>query len=72
MKGIEKAIKIFGNQNRMALALGVTRQAVHSWHTKKCKISPAKAIELSRLTKGKVRPFDVRPDIYPDRNWLPL
>jgi len=68
---INKAVKIFGNQNRMASEMGVTRQAVHGWLFGKHRISPEKAIELSKKTHGKLTPNQLRPDIYPDANWLP-
>lgn len=64
-KGLEKAIEIFGNQNRLAIALGVTRNSVNFWMNDKAKISYGNVIKLVELTRWKVKPHDLRPDIYP-------
>jgi len=65
MKGVQKAIKIFGNQNRLAVSMGVSRQAVHGWVNDQSKISPANVLKLCEMSGWKINPHDLRPDIYP-------
>lgn len=49
---IETVTDFFGGRVALAKALGVTPQAVHKW----CKtdIPPARAIQIEKLTEGKI------------------
>jgi len=51
---IEIIIKHFGNQRKMALRLGVSRQAVGEWS--KLKTIPAnRAIQIEKITNGELK-----------------
>lgn len=55
------AVKHYGNQNRLAKALGITRQAVDDWSD----LVPIKqAIKLADLTKRKKNPLRFDPRAY--------
>lgn len=51
-------IHFFGNQNRMARKLNVSRQAVNHWK-KSGVVPPSVAIEIERMTNGKFRAVDL-------------
>lgn len=36
------------------------------------KASPALALDIVRATHGQITPHDLRPDLYPDPDWLPV
>lgn len=61
---LQRAIAIFGNQSRLADAIGYSQHAV--WHacTKSRRVSPQMAIAIHKATKGKVRKEHLRPDIF--------
>lgn len=63
-----------GNAARGARRLGVTRQAMHQWMTGAELVAPSRALEIERLTGGKVTRPDLRPDLFgglkPTREWL--
>ncbi|MEJ1396382.1 MAG: YdaS family helix-turn-helix protein [Candidatus Sedimenticola sp. (ex Thyasira tokunagai)] len=49
----------------------VTQGLVSQWLNDVTAIEAGWVIPIYSVTNGEVRPFDVRPDIYPDPNWLP-
>jgi len=51
---IKEVISFFGNQNKLAKRLGVTRGAVCEW-VKKNKIPPARQIQIQRITNSKIK-----------------
>lgn len=57
---LEKAIAHFGNQSALAAALEITREAVSQWK----EVPVKRAIEIERLTKGKIKRHELRPDIF--------
>jgi DNA-binding transcriptional regulator YdaS (Cro superfamily) len=61
---LHRAIALFGNQSRLADAIGYSQHAV--WHacTKRRRVSPQMAVAIHKATKGKVRKQDLRPDIF--------
>lgn len=55
---IETIIRHFGNQRRLALRLGVSRQAVGEW--RRLGIIPAnRAIQLEKITDGELKATDM-------------
>jgi DNA-binding transcriptional regulator YdaS (Cro superfamily) len=59
-EALREAIRRAGNQNRLAIALGIDRQAVNRW-----RVVPYKrTLEVERLT-GVPR-TKLRPDLYPE------
>jgi DNA-binding transcriptional regulator YdaS (Cro superfamily) len=51
-------IEHFGSQNKLAIALGVTKEAVSQWF-KAGEIPPARAIQIEKLTDGKIKAIDL-------------
>lgn len=61
-KQLLRACKIVGSQEKMARALGVSRQAVQQW----CqgKLPAARALAVESLTDGQVTRYQLRSDIF--------
>ena len=59
---LKKACKIVGSQNKLAKALGVSRQAVYQWM--EGKVPAERVLAVEELTGGQVTRYDLRPDIY--------
>lgn len=60
---LNRAIAIFGNQSRLADAIGYSQHAV--WHAlKRGQVSAKMALAIHRATNGKVKKHDLRPDIF--------
>jgi DNA-binding transcriptional regulator YdaS (Cro superfamily) len=54
---------------RLATRLGVSYQAVRKWERR--AVPADRVLALVRAADGAVRPFDLRPDLYPDPAWMP-
>lgn len=58
-----KALEIIGTHKKLSNLCGVTRQQIGKW-TK--GIVPVKhVLTIEKATKGKVKRYELRPDIYP-------
>jgi DNA-binding transcriptional regulator YdaS (Cro superfamily) len=57
---LDKAIAYFGNQSALAAALEITREAVSQWDVVPVK----RAVQIERVTKGKIKRHELRPDIF--------
>lgn len=53
-------------QSELAKQVGVTQGMVHQWLSGRRKISASRVLDISRATRGKVTPHELRPDIYPN------
>lgn len=51
---MEALLKAFGSQKAIADALGISESAVSQWF-KAGKVSPARALEIVRITKGAIK-----------------
>lgn len=71
MSAIDQAIELVGGPVKLSAACGVTYQAVQKWR-KLGKIPGEQVIPVCRATNGRVTPHDLRPDLYPDPDWMPL
>jgi DNA-binding transcriptional regulator YdaS (Cro superfamily) len=60
---VEKAAGIVGSQAALAAALNVTKAAVSQWKDEDRKVPAEHCPAIERLTNGKVRCEDLRPDI---------
>ena len=69
MDGLTKAIKAAGSARVLASRIGVGPMAVSQW--KKRGIPADRVLEVVRAVEGEVTPHELRPDMYPDPNWLP-
>lgn len=59
---LETAILFFKSQAKLAHALKLDPQAVTQW--KRRGIPPARAKEISDLTGGAVKPWDIKPKFF--------
>lgn len=65
MTGLDKAIKVFGNQRKLALALGIKPPSVNRWVIKYAgRVPPEHLGRIYELTG--VTPHEIRPDIHPN------
>lgn len=64
MTPIQTAIEHFGSARALAKALGVTTQAVCFWRDGLRSVDADTIAAIERLTNGKVRRQDFRPDTY--------
>ncbi|MBD8155027.1 MULTISPECIES: transcriptional regulator [Pantoea] len=60
---IKTAIAIVGTQKGLAQACGVSQAAVQKWLHNKAKVAPQNVASLVEATKGKVKAYQVRPDL---------
>lgn len=68
---MRKLIEAVGGQAALARMAGVTQPAVHKWVAGKSQPGACHVIAISRATAGAVTPHQLRPDLYPDPDWLP-
>jgi DNA-binding transcriptional regulator YdaS (Cro superfamily) len=61
-KAIEQAIQSAGSQDKLALEIGVTQQAI-AWWLRHGRLPAERVLEVERVTG--VSRHDLRPDIYP-------
>jgi DNA-binding transcriptional regulator YdaS (Cro superfamily) len=60
---IDLAAEIVGSQTALAAALGVSKGAVPQWKDEGRRVPAEHCPTIERLTGGKVRCEDLRPDI---------
>ena len=60
---IDVAAGLLGSQVALASALGVTKAAVNQWKDVGRRVPAEHCPAIERLTKGKVRCEDLRPDV---------
>lgn len=70
MDGLNKAIAIAGSPSKLAAALGISKQRVSNWRA--AGVVPADSVlPIVRALAGRITPFELREDLYPDPVWLP-
>lgn len=65
MSAIQKACELVGGQSKLAVALGITPQAVHQLVVKG-HVPAERVLEIERATGGRVTRHELRPDLYPE------
>jgi DNA-binding transcriptional regulator YdaS (Cro superfamily) len=60
---LDQAAEIVGSQAALASALGVTKSAVNQWKDEGRRVPAEKCPAIERLTGGRVRCEDLRPDV---------
>ncbi|MGK9450299.1 transcriptional regulator [Acidithiobacillus caldus] len=60
---LHKAISFFGNQTRLAEAIGVSPMAVSHWIHRK-RIPTNRALDIEQATQGAVPRWELRPDLW--------
>lgn len=73
MKSIDELSRFFGSQSALARACGgrVVQQHVYNWRHGKNRLPAEHVLAVSRASGGHFRPYDLRPDLYPDPHWMP-
>lgn len=61
---IEKAIRVLGSPAALALAVGVTKQAVWLWR-KGQRVRHDRVLPICEASEWCVTPHELRPDLYP-------
>jgi DNA-binding transcriptional regulator YdaS (Cro superfamily) len=62
---VREVIEFFGSKVGLAAALGVTKAAVSQWLTE--GLPPQRAIEIEKITCGKIKAIDIVGKTYVDR-----
>ncbi|CAK0773300.1 transcriptional repressor of cell division inhibition gene dicB [Gammaproteobacteria bacterium] len=68
---ISKACFLVGSQAKIARALGITAPTVNQWISRARPIPPERVLPIVRATHGRITPYELRPDLYPDPDWMP-
>ncbi|MEA2080547.1 MAG: YdaS family helix-turn-helix protein [Pseudomonadota bacterium] len=63
--------KALERRERIARGAGVREPAVRHWVNGTRQIPANKVLSIYRSTNSEVTPFEQRPDLYPDPDWLP-
>lgn len=71
MSGLEQAVALCGGQRALAARLGLRQGHIWAWLNRTGKVPPEQVLAVVRATAGAVRPYDLRPDLYPDPDWVP-
>lgn len=71
MDGLRTAISVCGGQTGLASRLGVRQGHVWAWLHRTGVVPAEHVIPIVRATSGAVTPYQLRPDIYPDPDWMP-
>lgn len=69
MDALTRAINHAGTARALADRLGLKPMAITQW--KKRGVPAERVLDIVRATQGQVRPYDLRPDVYPDPDWMP-
>lgn len=68
--GLQRLIDVVGGQAALAALVGVSPQAVHRW-LRGGRMRPEYVLRVVRRTGGAITPHELRPDVYPDPDWMP-
>ena len=64
--GLKKLIDHFRTQTAVASIIKKKPQAVQKWK----RVPACHVLTFSRESELLLRPYDLRPDLYPDPNWV--
>jgi len=69
--GLNKARRLLGGNAGIARAIGdISGEAVRKWAL--AGVPAERVLAICRATQGEVTPHELRPDIYPDPEWMPV
>lgn len=60
---IQKAIKHFGTQQKLAAAIGVSQASIHKWLAGGSRPTAENAMKIERATNSAILARELRPDI---------
>lgn len=63
MNAVSMACDFVGGPKRLADSLGVSPPTVHQWINGERRVPAERCLSIERVTKGKVRCEDLRPDV---------
>lgn len=69
MSALERVIDQAGTAKAVAAKIGVKPMAVTQWRRR--GVPAERVLDLVRIANGAVSPHELRPDIYPDPEWMP-
>ena len=62
---IQRAIELVDGQNNLRIGLGLKSQGtVSQWVTRRRPLPAKHCINIEELTKGEVKRYDLRPDVF--------
>ena len=62
-KALDRAIKILGSQDALALALGIKSPSITGFR-KRERVPAERCLQIEELTGGKVTRYELRPDVF--------
>lgn len=69
---IQKAVRLAGGQTALADLIGRPVRQGHVWKWLRNGYVPAEQVlAVVRALDGRMTPHEIRPDIYPDPDWMP-
>ncbi len=68
---IHQIVRQHGGQKALAKSMGLSQPAVSKWITGKSMPGAKAVLQMVRATQGRVTPYELRPDLYPDPDWMP-
>ncbi len=74
MDAIRKAAEHVGGQAKLAHLINVSPQAINQWCKGVRPLPGEQVIPICNAVRGagcQITPHELRPDLYPDPNWLP-
>lgn len=68
---LRRCVELAGGQVSLAKAIGATQQHIWNWLNRDKQVPADRVLPIVSAVRGQVRPYDLRPDIYPDPDWMP-
>ena len=69
MSNLQSVIHSICTQRELAARIGVQPQSITHWINS--GVPAKRVLSIYQATRGAVTPHELRPDIYPDSDWLP-
>lgn len=63
------AIELIGSQKEVAKLCGIKQSSVSNWLRRSKKIPSRHVLTIERATEGKVKRWQLRPDLYPPEEY---
>lgn len=67
---IIKAVEICGTQEALGKAVGQTQKHVWNWIHRDKRLAAEHCIPIEKATKGAIKRYELRPDIYPPEEYM--